>query len=114
MTPQLVLAVLGAGACAALIRYLVSFATAAPWAVLAVNVVGSAIGGWVLGGDLDPALRLVVLTGFAGGLTTFSTLSVETVQLVQEGRLRTAVSSVLLNLVLGIGAATLAFALAAM
>lgn len=108
----MILAAAGAaGAVAALIRWLVSRAFAAqrfPWAVLVVNVVGSAIGGAVLAlatGDL----RLVVLGGFCGGLTTFSTFSVETVQLIVDGRVRTALLSMGANLVLGIGAAAAAF-----
>jgi CrcB protein len=113
------LAVIAAGAVGALVRYLVSRAFAAarlPWAVLVVNVAGSALGGAVLGlvtrAELSADLRLVVLTGLCGGLTTFSTLSVETVQLVLEGRPRAAVSSIVANLVLGIGAAALACCLA--
>jgi len=47
----------------------------------------------------------------AGGLTTFSTWSVETVQLVLDGRWRTAVTSVALNLVVGVGVAGGAWAL---
>jgi CrcB protein len=113
------LAVIAAGALGGLARYLVSRALARsrfPWAVLAVNVAGSAIGGVVLGlamrAELAADLRLVLLTGFCGGLTTFSTFSVETVQLVLEGRTRTAVLSVAANLGLGIGAAALGCCLA--
>ncbi|MCU1441292.1 MAG: CrcB family protein [Rhodoglobus sp.] len=112
---MIALAVIAAGAVGALVRYLVSRAFAGsqfPWAVLVVNVAGSAIGGAVLGlatrAELSADLRLVLLTGLCGGLTTFSTLSVETVQLVLEGRTRAAVSSITTNLVLGIGAAALA------
>ena len=112
---MIALAVIAAGAVGALARYLVSRAFAAahyPWAVLVVNVVGSAIGGAVFGlatrAALSADVRLVLLTGLCGGLTTFSTLSVETVQLVLEGRTRTAVSSIAANLVLGVAAAALA------
>jgi CrcB protein len=45
-----------------------------------------------------------------GGLTTFSTLSVETVQFVTAKRVRVAVLSIAANLVFGIGAAAAAFA----
>jgi CrcB protein len=113
-----VLATLAAGAIGAVLRYLAARAasrSALPWAVLVVNVVGSAVGGVVLGlaqlGSLSGDIRLVLLTGFCGGLTTFSTFSVETIQLVQSGRWRTAALSVAANLVLGIGAATAAWAL---
>jgi len=120
MTPALIAAAtIGTGAVAALLRYLVSRAFASrpgfPWAVLIVNVVGSAIGGAVLGlatvADVDPGLRLILLTGLCGGLTTFSTFSVETVQYVMEGKWRVAAASVGANLVLGVGAAAAAYLL---
>lgn len=107
-----VIAALAAGALGAVLRFLVAraFASRAVWAVLVVNVVGSAIGGALLGlaqrGDLSPDIRLVLLTGFCGGLTTFSTFGVETIQLILGGKARVALLSVLANLVLGIGAAS--------
>ena len=130
MNPALIAAAtIGVGALAAVARYLVSRAFAPPsglssgeatyrnlpWAVLIVNVVGSAIGGAVLGlaavSDVDPGIRLIVLTGLCGGLTTFSTFSVETVQYVMEGKWRVAAASVAANLVLGVGAAAAAYLL---
>ena len=120
MTAATIIAVLVAGALGAVLRYLVSrfFAPRPgdfPWAVLVVNVVGSAIGGAALGmaqaGLLSADARLILLTGFCGGLTTFSTFSVETIQLVMEGKARSVIASVALNLVLGIGVAALAYAL---
>lgn len=101
--------VLLAGALGAVLRYLVSFL---PWGVLAVNVVGSFIAGLALA-SLTGEWQLVVLTGFCGGLTTFSTFSVETVQAAVDGAWRRAVLSVGLNLVLGIGAAALGYTLLA-
>lgn len=122
MTAATIITVLVAGALGAVLRYLVSrfFAPRPgnfPWAVLVVNVVGSAIGGAVLGlaqaGLVSADLRLILLTGFCGGLTTFSTFSVETIQLVLEGKTRSALASVALNLVLGVGVAALTYALTA-
>ena len=100
---MIVVATLLAGAAGAVLRWLVSRAFAAhrfPWAVLVVNVVGSAIGGALVGLAVDDATRLILLTGLCGGLTTFSTLSVETVQLVLEKRTGAAALSIGLNLVL--------------
>ena len=105
-----------AGAAGAVLRWLVSRAFATqrfPWAVLIVNVVGSAIGGVLVGLAVDDAARVILLTGLCGGLTTFSTLSVETVQLVQQKRTGAAALSIGLNLVLGIGAAVAGWAVAA-
>ena len=103
-------AMLLAGAVGAVLRFLVARLLPSPWAVLAVNVAGSLLAGMLIGlvsGDL----RVILLTGLCGGLTTFSTFSVETVQLVQSGRARVALLSVAANLVLGLGAAALGMAL---
>jgi CrcB protein len=105
MTAQLVVLVIAAGAVGSVLRYLAGQAgtrASWPWPVLLVNVVGSLIAGVAIHSDLS----LIVVTGFAGGLTTFSTLSVETVQLAMAGRWRAAAGSVGANLALGIAAAT--------
>lgn len=108
------------GGAATVVRYLVSMAYARrsglPWAVFTVNVVGSAIGGVAVGlsttGAISPDLRLLLLGGLAGGLTTFSTWSVETIQLLIERKLRTALGSVTLNIAIGLAAATAGYLLA--
>ena len=105
MTLPLAAAVIAAGALGALARYLVGRAGANatwPWPVLLVNVIGSLVAGFAMHTDV----AAIVAVGFAGGLTTFSTFSVETVQLVSRGRWRAAAASVALNLTLGLGAAT--------
>ncbi len=114
------LAALLAGALGALLRFGATALFARrparlPWAVLLVNVIGSLIGGIVLGlaqsGAIGADARLVVLGGLAGGMTTFSTFSVETVQLAIAGRWRSAAVSVAANLVLGVAAAVAGFAI---
>lgn len=119
MNVPLTLAVLGTGAAAATGRFVVTALVARssavafphrfPFAVLVVNVVGSLIGGAAAGlaasGTVSESTRLVLATGVAGGLTTFSTLAVETLQLVRAGRRSSAVRSVVLNVVVGLGAA---------
>jgi fluoride exporter len=122
MTPLEVVAALLLGAVGALARWGVTAAFAGrpariPLAVLVVNVVGSAIGGALLAlvdaGAVPDAARYVIVSGFCAGLTTFSTFTVETVQLVLEGRMRNAVASVAANLALGIGACLAAWAITA-
>lgn len=112
---EMIVAVIAAvlmGGIGALTRYLLGLLVPArglPWSVLLVNVAGSALGGIVLGlaqtGRAGPELELVLLGGFAGGLTTFSTWSVETVQLAIERKPVAAIANVLANVLLGIGAA---------
>lgn len=122
MTPNLTiglaLAVTVGGACGALLRYGAQLLWPArgariPPAVLLVNVVGSAIGGTFLAlstaGGFESSVALVVMTGFCGGLTTFSTFSVETVELATSGAWRAASGNAVLTVVLGIAAAGLAF-----
>ena len=108
-----VIAAVIVGAVAAAVRYGVTRAVAAPWGVLVVNVAGSAIGGVVLGlaerAAIGTDIRLILLGGLCGGLTTFSTFSVESIQLAMERKWRLVALSVSLNLVLGIAAAALGY-----
>jgi CrcB protein len=64
-------------------------------------------GGWLIGllvaifqaqPGIDPLWRLALVTGFLGALTTFSTFSMETVQLLQADRLGQALSLATLHL----------------
>ncbi|MCD2441266.1 fluoride efflux transporter CrcB [Agromyces sp. SYSU K20354] len=114
LSPLVAAAVLVAGAMGAVMRYALSRALPVrpghlPGGILIVNVVGSAFAGALIGlaerAALDGDLRLVLVTGFCGGLTTFSTWSVETIELVDGDRWRAAVFNVVLTFVLGIAAA---------
>jgi len=103
-----ILLVLLAGAAGAVLRYLVSLVGGA-WSVLLVNVVGSFIAGLAIA--LSGDLQLIVATGFCGGLTTFSTFSVATVELAMKGKWNAAISAVVANLLLGVIAAASAITL---
>lgn len=110
---MIIVMVLLAGALGAVLRYAVTTVVSVPWGVLTVNAVGSAIGGAVLGladaGGVSSDIRLILLTGLCGGLTTFSTWTVEGVQLMLEGRWRVATASIVSNLVVGVGFAAAAW-----
>lgn len=108
----LIVTVLAAGMVGALIRHaaaIIPTRTAFPIAVLAVNAIGSFIAGVMLALSplLGPEITLIALTGFCGGLTTFSTFSVDTIRLAIEGRAWVAVGNMAANLLLGLGAAGL-------
>jgi fluoride exporter len=81
----------------ALLRYALSLSMNAfvphiPMGTLASNliaayIVGAGIAFFAALPDLSPAWRLFVITGLAGGLSTFSTFSAELLMLLREGRL---------------------------
>ncbi len=94
--------------------------TRLPWATLAVNVIGSFVLGCMLGwsgvvestGSAEQeeaagTLALVIGTGFAGGLTTFSTFSWESWSLIRESRGRGALAYAALTIGFGLVAVAL-------
>lgn len=85
---------------------------ALPLGTLAANMlggylVGLAIGVFTLHANWPPELRLFVITGFLGGLTTFSTFSAEVVHALQQGRVGWAAATVGVHVV---GSVALTFA----
>lgn len=48
---------------------------------------------------IAPEWRLFIITGFLGGLTTFSTFSAEIVTLIQEGRLSMSIVAALVHVI---------------
>lgn len=66
-------------------------ADAFPWGTFSANMLGGYLVGLVLSivaahPEWPPFWRLLLITGFMGGLTTFSTFSAETVAFLEEGR----------------------------
>jgi CrcB protein len=73
-----------------------------PPGTLAANIIGGYIVGLALAffaqrEDLPVEWRLLIVTGFCGGLTTFSTFSSEIVSLLQQGRFGVAASGIALH-----------------
>ncbi|MCL2076237.1 MAG: fluoride efflux transporter CrcB [Betaproteobacteria bacterium] len=77
---------------------------ALPLGTLAANLIGGylvgvAIGIFHLYSSLDPLLKLFIITGVLGGLTTFSAFSAETVERLMSGRAGYALALCALHLV---------------
>ena len=73
-----------------------------PPGTLTANIIGGYIVGLALAffahrEDLPVEWRLLIVTGFCGGLTTFSTFSSEIVSLLQQGRFGVAASGIALH-----------------
>lgn len=117
MTPVVFVLVALAGGAGAAARLLVDGTVRTrwggdlPWGTVTVNLTGSLLLGVVTGLAaeqlLPGSLGLVLGAGLLGGYTTFSTASLETVRLLQEGRWVPAVTNGLGVLVVAVCAAGL-------
>ena len=87
--------------------------TRLPWGTFAINVVGSAGLGVVLGSGAGAHAVSIVGTGLLGGFTTFSTASFESAALVLEKRWTSAIAYAVGTLALSVAAAALGYFLAA-
>ncbi|WP_333495050.1 fluoride efflux transporter CrcB [Kluyvera sp. CHPC 1.251] len=105
---QLLLAVFIGGGTGSVARWLLSMRfnpmhQTIPLGTLTANLVGAFIIGAGLAWfnrlpHIDPVWKLLITTGFCGGLTTFSTFSAEVVFLLQEGKVSWALLNVAVNL----------------
>jgi len=89
--------------------------TVFPIGTLAVNLIGSFIIGLLWGlsetSMVSSNMRSFLFIGVLGGFTTFSSFSLETLNMLRDGEMKLAFVNLLLNNVLGIGLAFLGFAL---
>lgn len=110
MMKQLVAIAVG-GALGAVLRYGVSTAVYAlagrgfPYGTLAVNVAGSAAMGLLFvllveRLEVDAVWRAALLVGLLGSFTTFSTFSMETLALIEEGAAVKALGNILASVLL--------------
>ena len=88
-----------------------------PWGTFTVNILGCFLFGliWALAETrlaISPQVRLIVLTGFMGSFTTFSTFVFETGMLLKDGQYLFALANMLGQNLLGLVALFLGLALA--
>jgi len=104
-------------------RYLLSrmaarqFGPVFPYGTLFINVTGSLIVGFFLIWTtervlIDPYWRLIVVIGFCGSFTTFSSYAFETVAYFEQGQWGLMLINILANNILCLGAALAGMALA--
>ncbi len=85
-----------------------------PYGTITVNVFGCLFIG-LLGGLSEtkqiftPEIRALVIIGFLGGFTTFSTFGHEMFTIARDGQLAAATAHLLIHLILGFGSVWLGF-----
>lgn len=113
------------GALGTLARYLISVAAAPfseslPWGTISINIVGSFVIGFF--GTLTLAhgrfpvsenARLFVMVGLCGGFTTFSSFSLQTLDLMRNGAMARAAINVVASVALCVAAVAAGHLLAA-
>lgn len=83
--------------------------TAFPWGTLTVNLLGSFLFGWIWGLEalrhtITPETRLILLIGFMGGFTTFSSFAAENLALLRAGNWPLALLNITLQNTLALAA----------
>ena len=99
------------GALGSSLRYLITLSlknSHIPWATALVNVSGSFIIG-ILSAlcvsrlhSSEEIIRPLLIVGFLGGFTTFSSFSMDSLRLLQSGQYLVTVASILFNVLVGL------------
>jgi CrcB protein len=116
------LAIAAGGALGSVVRYGVSnlvhgvLGRGFPYGTLFVNILGSLLMGLLFvilveRTDVSPTWRMALLVGFLGAFTTFSTFSIETLNLMQAGDFIKALMNILASVLLCITATWIGFKL---
>jgi len=101
------------GSIGAISRFLISFyaqkilGSSFAYGTLIVNMLGSFLIGFLalyFENVISPNLKAMIVTGFLGALTTFSTFSYESILMIQEGLYQKAILNIFLNLLLSLSA----------
>ncbi|MEE4291498.1 MAG: fluoride efflux transporter CrcB [Cycloclasticus sp.] len=111
-----ILAIAAGGSIGAVMRFFVSTGIYSwlgkdfPYGTLAVNVIGSLLMGllyelFLQRLSVSPEVRALLLVGFLGAFTTFSTFSIETINLIEQGDVLKAITNVLASVILCVLAA---------
>ena len=95
------------GAGGSVLRYMLSnINTSFPWGTFTVNVLGSLLIGLLVGfvskGVLSPEMKLLLVTGFCGGFTTFSTFANESFSMMKAGDVLLTALYVGVSVIIGI------------
>jgi CrcB protein len=86
--------------------------TGFPWGTVLINILGSCLIGWLAGLSLAgrmphaDSLRAFAIAGVCGGFTTFSSFSLQTVELMREGQPLAAAANVCVSVILCLLATT--------
>lgn len=101
------------GMLGSILRFAVSsYYQKAPLGTFIVNILGCLLIGYLSARIENVGLKLLLLTGFLGGFTTFSTFGLETFQMLKDGDFLRAALYVSASVVLGILAVFLGTVLA--
>lgn len=116
------LAIMLGGGIGSVCRYLVStglnkrFGGSFAWGTMTVNLIGCLLIGFLVGlvdrSILPKEYRLILVTGFLGGFTTFSSFALESIGMFREKAIGAGILNVGVNVILGFALTLAGLALA--